>query len=166
MELQMNEMTEANFDTMYEWYKDPAYAVFFRHTPDNLSRDMLKIVFTVISVVLRVDLPNKQMAGIISVAVNDKTHIANMGVLIEKSLQSKGLGRQVTKQVVDYLFNQDPVKRIVMYATEPNVITALKKGGMFEECRLHKSTFYNGKLHTESRMVITKDFYLKCKERK
>jgi len=159
-------MTEADFDTLFVWYKDPKYEVFFRHTPYNLTRDLLKIIMTVIGTIVRIDLPNTPMAAIASVSVNDKTQIADMGVLVRKDLQGKGLGKQVTTHMVDYLFEEGTVKRIVMYATEFKLISTLKRGGMFEECRIHKSAFYGGKLHTESRMVLTKAFYTKCKERK
>ena len=161
MDFTITRMEDQDFVTFHKWYKDPAYAPFFRHTPKGLTIDELKIVFTIMGIVIRVDTPDSRMAAVVTVAANSDTQIADVGVMVDKDLRRQRIGEHITRKTLHYLFTEGTVDRVIMYATEPTTIAALKRGGFFEECRMHKNAFYNGKLHNESRLVMTKSFYQK-----
>jgi len=166
MELQIEKMTEQDFDTLFKWYLDPAYESFFRHMPQGLTRDNLALIMSLTGVTVKASTPKVPMAVVGFIMVFPKTNIADIGIITNKICRRQGLASTFTKQLIDHIFTEGTVNRIVMQASDPNIIAALKRGGFFEECRMYKNCFYNGKLHNESRMIMTKDFYNKCKERK
>jgi len=159
MDLTIEKMTEADFDVLYQWYKDPAYASFFRHTPENLTRDVLSILMTATGVVFKASTPDKNMAGVAFVSIYPKTHIGDVGIIVDKVCRKRGIAKSLATQIVKYMFTEGTVNRITMHVSEPGILAALKRSGFFEECRMYKNAFYDGRLHTESRMVLTKDFY-------
>ena len=161
MELTIESMTEQDFDTLYTWYKDPAYGTFFRNTPEDLSRDALTVLMTTVGVVLKSNTPDKNMVALAFIMVYPKTHIADIGIITDKHYRKQGIASTLVKKLIDYIFKEGTVNRIVMYSPDPSIIAALKRGGFYEECRMYKNTFFNGKLHNESRMILTKDFYNK-----
>ncbi len=160
-ELTLSKMEDADYKTFFEWYKDSAYAPFFRHYPEGLTEEQLTMMNRLMGIAIKASTPKKNMIAMGYVMVYPKTQIADVSVIVDKHNRKQHVADNFTRRIVKYLFTEGTVTRIVMHPVDPDIVAALKRGGFFEECRMYKNSFYNGKLHNDSRMVLTKEFYQK-----
>lgn len=161
MEISLTKLTEEDLDTLHEWYNYPEYEQFFRHLPENMSRNDLVFYLSHVGALIRCDTSDKPMSAVALIIVSPKTKIADVSIMVDKGIRKQGVASELMKKVVHLMFTEGKVDRVTVLVSSPITISALKRGGFFEECRTHKSAFYDGKLHNESRMVLTKAFYNK-----
>ncbi|PLX10567.1 MAG: GNAT family N-acetyltransferase [Marinilabiliales bacterium] len=94
---------------------------------------------------------NKQIVGYLSLTkINWVNRNCYFGIVIgDKAMQGRGMGKEATKCVLNYTFNNLGLKKILLevLATNNSAIALYKKLGFEEEGRLKNQFFSKGKYH-------------------
>lgn len=97
-------------------------------------------------------------AGLTGISAQNKS--AEYFIMIgERSYWSKGIGTQVTKQIVEYGFNKLQLHRIQLTVSDVNPagVKAYKNAGFVEEGVMRDASFRDGKFHNKIMMAIIKN---------
>jgi len=86
----------------------------------------------------------------------------------EKKYWGKGIGTQVTKEVLELGFNKFDLNRIMLTVSEPNIggIRAYEKSGFIVEGRLREACFRNNEFHDKIVMSVLRHEWKSLKKNK
>jgi len=160
MEVNFMPTKEEDMARLLGMYRDSAYASMFRHFPEDCSEETLKAMFMAAGTLMRIE-KDGSLVGFFYAVPSVKTKIADIAVVVLKEHQRQHIAETAIRKFVELAFTEGKLSRVICHVTDPHLIQALKQGGFMEECRMYKNAFYNNKLWTESRMVLTREFYLK-----
>lgn len=81
----------------------------------------------------------------------------------DKSSWGKGIGYEVTRQIIKIAFLEKRLNRLMLTVSEPNIggIKAYEKAGFISEGKLRKACFRDETYHDKIIMSVLKDEYLK-----
>lgn len=81
----------------------------------------------------------------------------------DKSVWGKGIGSEVTKQILKIAFIEQGLNRLMLTVSEPNIggVKAYQKAGFVSEGRYRQACFRDGKFHDKLIMSVLKEDYLK-----
>lgn len=82
----------------------------------------------------------------------------------DKSMWGKGIGRDVTKQILKIAFIEQGLNRLMLTVSEPNIggVKAYQKAGFVSEGKYRQACFRDGKFHDKLIMSVLKEDYLKA----
>jgi len=81
----------------------------------------------------------------------------------DKSVWGKGIGSEVSKQIIKIAFQDKKLNRLMLTVSEPNIggVKAYQKAGFNLEGRLRQACFRDGTFHDKLIMSVLKEDYLK-----
>ena len=82
----------------------------------------------------------------------------------DKSMWGKGIGSEVTKQILKIAFLEKGLNRLMLTVSEPNIggVKAYQKAGFITEGKCRQACCRDGEFHDKLIMSILKDEYLKA----
>lgn len=146
---------------IFAWLGNPAYKRFFRGMK-ALSLDEIKTYPQTLGVTVLMILVENQVVGMVQLAdERGFARIARVGVLIDESVQKRGLALEATKQSLDYLFNTLDFRKAHFYVCQDDlrVTELMVKGGLRKEATLKGTAFVNGVYLDEVLYTFFKDHF-------
>ena len=79
----------------------------------------------------------------------------------DKSMWGKGIGCEVTKQILKIAFLEKGLNRLMLTVSEPNIggVKAYQKAGFISEGKSRQACFRDGEFHDKLIMSILKEEY-------
>ena len=153
-----------DLELFYDFYRGKGYEAFFRHFPKGLDLHTFEQYALVLGGALKaVDTKSGRTSGYIVAHTIPDIKQCELGVLVPKKIQQRGLGLMITKTVADTVFNTLNYNRLVMITLETDIRTndILLKGGLTKEGITLQTTVIDETLYNEVRWSLDKDTYIK-----
>lgn len=161
-------MKKEYIERFLKWFNDPEiikYLIVYRPLTreeeeqwfENKVKDQNSVIF---SILYKGEIEADVLIGNIGLEIDWKNRIGAFGIVIgETTYQSKGLGTEATRMMVNYGFTTLNLHRIELDVFEFNTraIKTYKKVGFVEEGRKRKSHYENGKYYDRILMSILKE---------
>lgn len=107
---------------------------------------------------------NNQLVGYAGICnISEQNQSGEYFIFIgDKSVWGKGIGSQVSKQLIEIAFQDKKLNRLMLTVSELNIggVKAYQKAGFKTEGRLRQSCFRDGKFHDKLIMSVLKEEYL------
>lgn len=138
---------------LYSLYKEHLHPHYFRHFPPNLPLNLFQALF---QLALPFDiLHNNEVAGVLTVSLNQLTRNVDLGIIIFEPHQHQGLCFKAMKKQADILFKHHAHKICsTCSSSDERSIHLLEKAGFIKEATLRDFAFYNNRYHDDLRFAL------------
>ena len=146
--------SQENINNLYNAYKEHQYPHFFRHFADNLLINVFTNVFS--SIIAYDIISNNKPVGIFTAIINTKTKNMDLGILIYKEHQKKGLAFNTVLKFITTAFKHNTHKVVcTVSSSDTRANELLKKAGFIKEATLRDISYYNDRYHDDIRYILT-----------
>ena len=104
---------------------------------------------------------NNQLVGYAGICnISEQNQSGEYFIFIgDKSVWGKGIGSQVSKQLIEIAFQDKKLNRLMLTVSEPNIggVKAYKKAGFITEGKHRQACFRDGEFHDKLIMSVLKE---------
>lgn len=156
--VRLRELREADLPALTRWWRDPTVAVFndrIQPRPDGPLEEMFRGWSgnsTSGGAGFCVETLEGELIGHVALWGADvRNRCATFAVVIGPEHQSRGMGTEATRLMVDFGFNELGLHRIELAVNADNTrgIAAYRKAGFEQEGVLRSKLFYGGRFHDQ-----------------
>lgn len=156
--VRLRELRETDLPQLVSWWRAPEVAVFNDHVrprPDKPIEEMFRAWSdngASSGAAFCVETVEGELVGHVALWGADvRNRCATFAIVVGPEHQSRGLGSEATRLMVDYAFDQMGLHRIELMVNADNerAIAAYRRAGFEQEGLFRSKLFYGGRFHDQ-----------------
>ena len=161
--VRLRELRDGDLPPLTRWWREPEVAIFNDHIqprPDGPLAEMFRTWSgsgTAAGAGFCVETLDEELIGHVALwGAEARNRCATFGIVLGPEHQSRGLGTETTRLMVDYGFSELALHRIelMVNADNPRAIAAYRTAGFEQEGLFRSKLFYGGQFHDQVFMAV------------